>query len=165
MKPEDVVAELREFAKYPNTNFRYGEHVLLVKEAADLITSLQGEVERLKTSQHPFKDEDWPLSLQRLNHTEPGPDQGIAVVGTNDLAFALERLAHFADVAMGNAIALSSAEAQIAVLQGRVGELEAFIKRNVADLNPVYAKGDEKRIIMEARTLLNPSSRHEEGEV
>lgn len=47
--------------------------------------------------------DEWPKALARLQNTEPHPDQGIACVGTQDLAIALERLHQYAEVALGNA--------------------------------------------------------------
>lgn len=47
--------------------------------------------------------DEWPMALARLQNTEPGPDQGLAVVGTLDLAMALDRLHQFAETALGNA--------------------------------------------------------------
>lgn len=81
-----------------------------------------------------FKDEDWPLALQRLNHCEPGtPDQGCAVVGVDDLAFALDRLAHFASVAMGNAAVIGQLEARATQAEGENERLREALKEVLRD--------------------------------
>jgi hypothetical protein len=85
------------------------------------VLALISRVEELERRH--FRDEDWPLALQRLNHTEPGPDQGIAVVGVDDLAFALERLAHFASVAMGNAAEVGRLEARAQAAEARLQQV------------------------------------------
>jgi hypothetical protein len=63
----------------------------------------------------PFNDAEdaaWPLAMARLQNTEPGPDQGIAMVGTGDLELALRRLSQFADVALRNAAVIGGLEAR-----------------------------------------------------
>lgn len=74
-------------------------------------------------------DAEWPRALSRLKHTEPHPDQGIACVGTADLAMALDRLEQFADVALGNAMEVSrllDAQARIEAQAWR--PLQSWIK-------------------------------------
>jgi len=80
-----------------------------------------------------MSDDEWPRALARLKHIEPHPDQGIACVGCDDLAMALDRLEQFADVALGNAVEVSRLLAVEAEAQARVEALEAILQK-LADM-------------------------------
>lgn len=108
---------------------------------ADHIEGVRGErdeaLARLRNvpALTPFNDAEdaaWPLALARLQNTEPGPDQGIAVVGTDDLELALRRLSQFADVALRNAVVISQLTAERDAEKARRVEVEGALS-GIAD--------------------------------
>lgn len=78
-------------------------------DGAELIAQIDQALAPLQ----PDTSDEWPMALARLQNTEPGPGQGLAVVGTQDLAMALDRLHQFAEVALGNATEISRLTALI----------------------------------------------------
>lgn len=136
----------------------------LLDTAADAIESLLARVEQLgqerdEARTHRLKDEDWPLAIQRLHHTEPGPDQGVAVVGCDDLAFALQRLSQFANAAMGNAALVGELEAQVSTLQAEKERLEEALRGTVQAIEATdhrYRTNLEEAALRVARAALSP---------
>ena len=90
-------AEFREFTSNPPV----GSAHIAINVTDGSMTQTQDQARAAEA------DDEWPRALERLRHTEPHPDQGIACVGTADLAMALDRLGQFADVALGNAMEIS----------------------------------------------------------
>jgi hypothetical protein len=83
----------------------------------------------------PFNDAEdaaWPLAMARLQNTEPGPDQGIAMVGTGDLELALRRLSQFADVALRNAAVIGGLEARALSAEAQRDRMREALERAVA---------------------------------
>lgn len=117
MKPEDraLVGNVPGGVAIDRNNItlRFEQLAWLLDAArAESIVAPAPEPVKADTAAEGFDDE-WPRALARLKNTEPHPDQGIACVGTRDLAMAIERLEQFANVALGNAVEIGRLTAMI----------------------------------------------------